>query len=132
MATRSKGSTTRARGSQPQQGGRKPPPEGETKRGKFLRIGQARMVNVLHAIRLLGNLSGDNYAWTPEDLVLMHNTLTDALQTVFRKFDRKTGGPKLEDTFRLSELAHAQGTALAGSDQPNDGRIDRSGSGGRT
>jgi hypothetical protein len=90
------------------------------------------MVNALHAIRLLGNLSGDNYAWVSEDLVLMHNTLTDALQGVFRKFDRKAGGPKLEDTFRLAELAHSPAPALGGADQSGSGPDDRSGGSGRT
>lgn len=78
------------------------PPENETKRDRFLRIGQARMVNALHAIRLIGNLAGQNYEVNANDLALMHNTIEEAVEQAFGKFALATGAPKLEETFSLT------------------------------
>ena len=89
----------------PRRGGRKTPPENETSRQRFLRIGQARVVNALHAIRLVGNLAGQGYAWTPSDIVLMHNTLTEGLEQAFSRFAKSSQAPKLEETFDLKTYA---------------------------
>ena len=84
----------------------------ETPRQRFLRIGQGRMVNALHAIRLLGNLAGPGYEWGPNDIVLLHSTITEAVEEAFAKFQRAGAGPKLEETFDLKSLTshHSPGT----------------------
>lgn len=67
--------------------GRKPPPPNETARDKFLRIGQARMQNAIHAIRLLGNLArATDYDYYESDVALMHATLTEAIDGSLSKF----------------------------------------------
>ena len=93
--------------SSPRRGGRKPPPQGETPRQRFLRIAQARVVNALHAIRLVGNLAGQGYEWTPSDIVLMHNTLTEGLEQSFSRFAKSSQAPKLEETFNITDYANA-------------------------
>jgi len=75
----------------------------ESRREKFLRIGQGRMVNALHAIRLIGNLAGPIYDWSESDLVLMHNTLSDAVEDAFKRFAQSRQAPKAEETFRLGD-----------------------------
>jgi hypothetical protein len=81
--------------------GRYAPPPGETARERFIRLGQARMVNALHAIRLLGNLSSDLYQVTDRDVALMHSTLTEAINDALGRFRRPSTTPKLEETFKL-------------------------------
>lgn len=78
--------------------GRKPPPENETSHERFLRLGQPRMRNALHAIRLIGNLSQDAYQWEQADLDLMKGTLTQAVNLTMSRFEKERP-PKLENTF---------------------------------
>lgn len=91
----------RSRRQQPTRMGRKPPPPNETPRQRFGRIGQARMVNALHAIRLIGNLAASGYEYTADDIGLMHSTLKEALDLAFDRFKQTSALPKLEETFRL-------------------------------
>lgn len=93
MATTTKTKPARSR--------RQAPPKEENDRQRFLRIGQARMVNALHAIRLLGNLAGQGYDYTPDDIALMHNTVQEAVATAFGRFQKTGSLPKLEETFSL-------------------------------
>ena len=80
---------SRAAASRPKKSkaGRKPPPPNETAREKFLRIGQARMQNAIHAIRLLGNLARTtDYDYYESDVAQMHATLTEATNDALSKF----------------------------------------------
>lgn len=80
----------------------------ETRREKFLRLGNARMINALYAVRLIGNLASSNYSWSADDVALMQNTMIDAVNETFAKFKRPSEQPRLEDTFDLRKftLAH--------------------------
>src|SRR3989304_2734632 len=51
----------------------------ETKRERFIRIGNARMQRALNSIRLLGNLANTNYEWGEDDIRAMQNTVLDQL-----------------------------------------------------
>lgn len=88
-------------------------PRTETRREKFLRIGQGRMVNALHSIRLIGNLAGPIYDWNENDLVLMHNTLSNAVDEAFKRFAQSRQAPKIEETFRLAEHVPAKSQVAA-------------------
>lgn len=81
--------------------GRYAPPPNETARGRFLRIGQARMVNALQAIRLLGNLSSDLYEVRESDVALMQATLGEAIDEALGRFKKSSNRPKLEETFKI-------------------------------
>lgn len=72
--------------------GRKPPPPGETKRGKFLRVGASRMNNALYYVELIGNLSHPDYQWTDEDVAKMRQALLDKIDETFKRF-----APKVAD-----------------------------------
>lgn len=65
---------------QPAKKGRKPPPPNETARERFLRIGQPRVANAVHAIRLIGNLARGAYEWTERDVRLMSAALREAIE----------------------------------------------------
>jgi hypothetical protein len=87
----------------PRKAGKLAPPPSETKRDKFLRLGQPRVVNALHAIRLIGNLASPNYEWKQGDVDQIATTLTDALRKTLAKFQKQAVGPRLEDTFRFRQ-----------------------------
>jgi len=75
---------------------------GETKRDKFLRIGQYRVTNALLSIRLVGNLADTKtYEWKPEDAVLMVTAMQEALDMVSTRFTRANKPERPEATFRL-------------------------------
>lgn len=69
--------------------GRKPPPPGETKRDRFVRLCEHRMAKAINAIELLGNLSAPHYAWVPEDLDPMHTALMDTIERTFSRFEAR-------------------------------------------
>lgn len=62
----------------------------ETKRDRFLRIGNARMQRALNGIRLLGNLANSNYEWTEEDVRAMQNSVIDTLTRTVNRFSKKS------------------------------------------
>lgn len=97
MPTKSKSKTA------PRSAARKP--EVETARQRFLRLGQGRMVNALHAIRLIGNLSAQGYEWTPDDIVLMKASIAEVVEEGFARFARSASAPKPEQTFKLTLVA---------------------------
>lgn len=79
--------------------GRKPPPPGETKRDKFVRLCEHRMNKAVRAIELLGNLTAPHYAWTPEDEERMHSALMDAIERTFARFEARA--PRDEDASKF-------------------------------
>lgn len=74
----------------------------ETRRSKTVRMGQARMVNALRSIRLLGNLSSRNYEWRDGEVERMQEVLAEALTDTFGKFKKDRAKHKLEDSYQLS------------------------------
>lgn len=82
--------------------GRKPPPPEETPNERFNRLAQARMVNALHSVRLLGNLSTQGYNWDDRQIIHMRNQLSEAIEIAFTRFARGSHVPKLEDQFSIT------------------------------
>lgn len=66
--------------------GRKPPPPNETRRDRFKRIGERRMVEVLGKIALLGNLSSSSYEVTEADCEAMRKTIEHAVEMAMSRF----------------------------------------------
>lgn len=92
MVARKKKTASKAEGKAPKvegKRGRKPPPPGETKRDKFVRLAEHRMEKAIRAIELLGNLTAPHYAWTPEDEERMHSALMDAIERTFARFEAR-------------------------------------------
>lgn len=81
--------------------GRKSVPPGETRRERFIRLGQYRARNAIQAIRLVGQLAAPTYEWTKEDSDKILGTLHEALAAIGLKFNSNPSVPKLEDTFTL-------------------------------
>ena len=86
--------------------GRKPPPDNETARDRFIRIGNARMVNALHGIKLIGNLSRGAYEWTLDDIDRMERALVEQVRETAEEFRRlKTATKKEKPEFSFSAAA---------------------------
>lgn len=73
----------------------------ETRRAKTIRMGQARMVNALRAVRLLGNLASRNYEWQEGEIERMEQVMLSAVKDTFSKFSKTQERIRLEDTFSL-------------------------------
>lgn len=84
MATRAKRG---GRGQSP-----KPEPEVETKRDKFLRLGNPRVQRVLNSIRLVGNLASPNYQWNPGDIEKMRDVIMGQLTKTLARFEKQERG----------------------------------------
>ena len=54
----------------------------ETKEQAFQRIGNRRLVATVKQIRLLANLSGPSYSYTPQQVEVLINTLRDEVDKV--------------------------------------------------
>lgn len=67
------------------------PPEGETARDRFERLGTARMQRAIYLIRLLGNLANGNYNYTNDDVAVMRDTLKGEVDNTLAKFKPKEG-----------------------------------------
>lgn len=79
---------------------RRHPPQNESARERFLRIGSKRMKALLRELRLIGNLSSANYDVTPRDVQVMQRTVVHAVDNTFSRFN-KQNPRKIEDTFAL-------------------------------
>jgi hypothetical protein len=58
----------------------------ETKAEKFHRLRDARLPKAVHAITLMGNLSGPNYEWTPQEAEKLIGELRDAVEDVAKEY----------------------------------------------
>lgn len=63
--------------------------EGETRRQRFERLAQARMNRILTNMRLLGNLSSNNYHWKAEDVRTMTDALIFAVNELRERYDAR-------------------------------------------
>lgn len=93
--------------------GRKPPPEGENARGRFLRIGQPRVVNAVRALRLIGNLARGDYDWNAADIQRMRATLQTELDRLLNEFEQSNADSKKHvdfhfDTSELEEVLNGK------------------------
>ena len=74
----------------------------ETRRERFVRIGNSRMRRVLGTLRLIGNLATPNYQYYPKDIEAMQEAIRKETEKQFAKF-KKTPRTKKEDVdFDLS------------------------------
>lgn len=91
--------------------GRKPPPENESKRQRFLRLANVRMTNTIKEIRKLGNFArSSNYEVTEADVSLMQDTLYREVDAVIKEYARVKTKPKTVDfSFDEAKLLHAAG-----------------------
>jgi hypothetical protein len=66
---------------------RKAPPVGETRRGAFVRLANARVVAAIDQITLIGNLSNSkNYAYKEEDIRQIEQALLEAVKMTMASF----------------------------------------------
>lgn len=60
----------------------------ETKGAKFSRLASKRVTVALAKIKLIGNLSGSGYEYTPEQVAKIATALKDAVVSTVAKFDK--------------------------------------------
>lgn len=65
-----------------------PPPADETKAQKFARLAPKRMVALIKACRVVGQLSASGYEYTPEQVAQMKKSASNAFNEAFDKFDK--------------------------------------------
>ena len=75
--------------------------QGETKEQRFQRLATKRTQAALQKVRLLGNLTGSSYAYTPEQAAQIIGALRAAVDTVEAKFNRVRGTRAPETSFTL-------------------------------
>lgn len=61
----------------------------ETKAQKFSRLATARVNTALAKIRLIANLSGPGYEYTPEQVSKIESNLNDTVSETMGRFSRK-------------------------------------------
>lgn len=67
---------------------RTPAPVGETKSQKFSRLASVRVSKALKQIRNIGNLSGNGYEYTPEQVVKIETMIRDVTKAALARFDK--------------------------------------------
>lgn len=97
-------------------------PVSETKRERFKRLGRRRVLKVLSALRLVGNLSAtSSYSYTPDDVKLMHFLITQATERAFKRFARPR---HVEISFAFpDEVTAAQAEWAEPASPDNDGSV---------
>ena len=74
---------------------------GETKEQKFARLATKRTQAALQKIRLITNLTGSSYAYTPDQAAKIVGALRAAVNVVEAKFSRIRGTQGAETSFSL-------------------------------
>ena len=75
--------------------------QGETKEQRFQRLATKRTQAALEKIRLLTNLAGSSYAYTPEQAAKITGALRAAVDVVEAKFNRVRGTQPADTAFTL-------------------------------
>ena len=75
--------------------------QGETKEQRFQRLATKRTQAALQKIRLLGNLTGSSYSYTPEQAAKIISALRAAVSAVEAKFNRVRNTKAAETSFTL-------------------------------
>lgn len=78
-------------GGQQRRPGRKLVPRNETRHDKFVRLATYRVGLVLNAIRLVGQLSGVNYVFSPDEVDKIEATLQQAVSDEMRRLRDRLG-----------------------------------------
>lgn len=82
--------------------GRKPVDPHETKAAKFIRLGKHRVLRALKAIRVVGNLAGASYEYTPAQVAKISSDLETELKIALKRFQpREPGAEKPAETYEL-------------------------------
>ena len=72
----------------------------ESKRDKFVRLGELRVTNALEKIRLIGNLATSQYEYNQEDVDMIISSLNDGIaEHVAAKFNRPVKNAKKQFSF---------------------------------
>jgi hypothetical protein len=58
------------------------------KSDNFKRIAERRTADLVHAIKLIGNLSGPSYEFDPQDVFAMFGAIDDALNVAQARFEK--------------------------------------------
>lgn len=66
----------------------------ESKAARFKRLGEPRIKKAINSIRLVGNLSGGGYEYTPEQIDHIESLLASAVKETMAKFK---SGPSKRD-----------------------------------
>jgi hypothetical protein len=74
---------------------------GETKEQRFQRLATKRTQAALQKIRLITNLTGSSYSFTPEQAAKIIGVLRAAVGTLEAKFNRVRGTGEAETSFTL-------------------------------
>lgn len=74
-------------------------PENETASERFKRLASARVSKAIQCIRLVGNLTGKNYEYSPAQVQTIIDALTRETVKVQKAF--QAPGTKPDDTFTL-------------------------------
>jgi hypothetical protein len=74
---------------------------GETKEQKFQRLATKRTQAALQKIRLLTNLTGSGYAYTPEQAAKILGVLRAAVDALEARFNRVRGSQRADTSFSL-------------------------------
>lgn len=84
--------------------GRKPVPDNESRRDRFMRIGTKRVNAAIRQIQLLGNLCGPNYECDANDLSLMRDAIANELDMALARFSpRKRQGAEAAFSFKQTK-----------------------------
>lgn len=77
--------------------GHKRAPEGETKRGRFVRLATQRVNRALRLLELIGNLSASSYEYGPDDVEVIEVALREHLDKSIERFklNQREEGPKV-------------------------------------
>ncbi|MBI4341245.1 MAG: hypothetical protein HY598_03065 [Candidatus Omnitrophica bacterium] len=75
--------------------------QGETKEQKFQRLATKRTQAALQKIRLLSNLAGSSYAYTPEQAAKIIGSLRAAVDAVEARLNRVRGSQRADTSFSL-------------------------------
>lgn len=74
---------------------------GETKEQKFQRLATKRTQAALQKIRLITNLTGSGYAYTPEQAAKILGSLREAVDALEARFNRVRGSRPADTSFSL-------------------------------
>lgn len=74
-------------------------PSDETPAARFKRLAPKRVNNALRAVRLIRNLTGSGYEYTPEEAAKITTALREAVNDMTNAFTE--GGKPTEEAFTL-------------------------------
>jgi len=76
-------------------------PADETKEQKFQRLATKRTQAALGKIKLIGNLAGSSYSYTPDQAATIITSLRQSIDAIEGKFNKVRGGAASSPAFSL-------------------------------